>query len=615
MARRYPDSAPGGGGRGNPTSAAHVETDRSRMAADPWNSAWAFREECGGDDGHVWYRLAKHFRDPEFLWVSEQVTLGGRPPEGYETPAEYLDAYRRRYAWFSERGIEPKVPGGASKIGCYSPLKYKVPERLYLCSSRESGKPFASFYLYDRNNNYMHCCDDAMGRLYEYCVDGVKLLHTSGKYSSGRASIGPPVAYDMLTVLPPKMAFPVTKEGKAGEPSADAWQMASLSLPLCLNCRSAPDSENWAYDDSIGKFRRPDDPTMGFAYGNMDGYWYLNDDFHLTSLHIDAFAKPTLIQNLRLGGPKGDIMLAAFDSIPENLKAVLTHGEQSRELSGDELRRALTVVDEGRRGGKSLRVNVPPESSLALALEGLDLRFNANDEHTRVSLDYKLDYQGEGPALTLNGRTRPIYQHPTCNRGGILERKSLRAENHGDDSFGQFAYRNYFGAHSRWTRQTVLTAEGYLIVRDIYEPGNDVDGYQAAPCWLLSAEGDVQTAGRHWFDAPAWDHAWWQKQKKRVLLYIHPGEGLEFGQTRHAASQDIGGTIHNCFAKATVKAGRPQVWLSVLLPFDEGEDAARIAKTITTRVRDTGLSSAGIGGAEITIAADGNWQVKRGRTE
>ncbi len=62
---------------------------------------------------------------------------------------------------------------------------------------------------------------------------------------------------------------------------------------------------------------------------------------------------------------------------------------------------------------------------------------------------------------------------------------------------------------------------------------------------------------RNWFDAPAWDHAWWQKQKKRVLLYLHPGKGLVINQVEHSSSQDIKGSIHSSFAKATVKAGKP----------------------------------------------------------
>jgi len=162
---------------------------------------------------------------------------------------EDKNALKILHAWLVARGIEPKVPAGGAKIGYLSPLKHKVPERLYLCPSRESGKPFVSFYLYDRNNNYMHCCGDGQGRLYEYRVDGAKCLHSSAKYTSGRSGIGP-AAYDMLSVLPPDMIFPVTKEGEMGGQSADTWRMASLSVPFCLNCRYAPDSKNRHRDET-----------------------------------------------------------------------------------------------------------------------------------------------------------------------------------------------------------------------------------------------------------------------------------------------------------------------------------------------------------------------------
>ena len=63
---------------------------------------------------------------------------------------------------------------------------------------------------------------------------------------------------------------------------------------------------------------------------------------------------------------------------------------------------------------------------------------------------------------------------------------------------------------------------------------------------------------RNWFDAPAWDHTWWQKQKKRVLVYVHPAEGQSYGQAQHQSTADISRAINtnSSYAKATVKAGR-----------------------------------------------------------
>ena len=66
----------GGGVRGNPNSGAPVG---GPAYADPWQVGY-YRVEQSARDGHFWYRMAKHFKDPEFLWAAEQVILGGKPP-------------------------------------------------------------------------------------------------------------------------------------------------------------------------------------------------------------------------------------------------------------------------------------------------------------------------------------------------------------------------------------------------------------------------------------------------------------------------------------------------------------------------------------------------------
>ena len=107
------------------------------------------------------------------------------------------------------------------------------------------------------------------------------------------------------------------------------------------------------------------------------------------------------------------------------------------------------------------------------------------------------------------------------------------------------------------------------------------------------------------------DHAWWQTQKKRVLLYLHPSGGETFHQVSHRASQDIGGTIHNSFAKAILKAGEPRIWFSVLTPFNEGQDASEVAARIKTNVEKDGTATATIGKLVVIISSDGVWSVKR----
>lgn len=629
-ARRYLDYVHGGGVRGNPNSVAAVIRNRTRTYADPWNAEYyAGAEQV--NDGHVWYRLARHFRDPEFLWASEQVCLGGRPPKGHKVPSEYLEAYNRRYACFVERGIKPRVPSGRSKIGYYSPLKHKVPERLYLCPGRESGKPFVSYYIYDRNNNYMHYNDDIMGHLYEYAVDGVKYLHSSGKYNMMHNG---PTSYDAMWVQHPAVDF---ARGKACDIPYGTWNTASMPLPGTLNSRTAPDSPNWFRDEEIGLYRRTDDPEWGYAYGNMDGYWYLNNKFHLKSIEFNLVDPVVELRNLRLSGPKGDLAIVSWDggsseTIPRGLRIIATPKEGNAKpvvwSGGDAMNEVVSLLDrEPNADGTPapvLRIRCQEGFDYSVSLTGIDLRFDAQDEYTRVLLDNNgritagafSGSRGRPAGFTLNGLSNYL-THDL--RGGILVRESLRAENHGDDSFGQLAMRNFGGPRSRWTRQTVLTEEGWLIVRDVFAPGQHVDGYQAGPCWQLAADSDQARgypADRNWFDAPARDYAWWQTAKRNVMLWIHPGEGLAFGAARMSESQDIRGKGVNefmdcCYARAILEAGRPQVFLSVLVPHDVEEDAEEVIRRIKTRVDDAGSCTAEIGGTKVIINANGKWSVKR----
>ena len=638
-ARRYLDYVHGGGVRGNPNSGSLVVADRTKAYADPWNSDYY---HGANNHAQVWYRLAKEFKSPEFLWASEQACLGGRPPKGHQLPAKYTNAYARRYNWFVERGIASRAPVGGSKIGYYSPLKHKVPERLYLCPGRKSGKPFVSFYLYDRNNNYMHYNDDVMGQLYEYCVDGAKLLHTSGKYNSNAMKVH--ASYDALWVQHPSVDF-VT--GRPGDLPSGNWKTASMPLAGLLNSRRGPDSNHWKYVKEIDLFRRTDDSEMGYAHGNMDGYWYLNDDFRLESVEFDLIDPQIELSIPQLSGPKGDRpLLASWKQPPQKLTLSVETEQHGKRIvwKGGDAGNEFVSLAAGPNGQADQRLRIKRQQEqgrYTLRLTGFDICFNASRDYTRLFIHHNGRIAsgsggfgtrgGHQAGFLLNGRMEYLTY---AARGGILDQDSLRAENHDEDSFGQFRYRNYFDSHSNWTRQTVLTREGYLVVRDSYEPGKNVDGYFAGPCWLLRPEpnwekdnrpdrGSLEIdPGQNWIDAPAWDHAWWQKKQKRLLLWIHPGEGKSFGITAHDTTPDISRPLgfeyyptQNCHAKAVLKAGETEVFLSVLVPFDDGQSARKIAAQIETVVDETGQCRATIGLVTTTVTPDGTWKITRQKLE
>ncbi len=238
----------GGGVRGNPNSGAPVRKDLAAVYRKPWDIGY-YDVETSGRDGHFWYRLAQHYKNPHYLWAAEQVALGGRPPSG-EVSAEYMSAYNRRFAWFIARKIGPQLPASRASIGLLSGGKHKIPERLYLNAGRRSGKPFAAFFLYDKKDEHL---DNVAGHLYEYTVNGAKFLHTSGKYNNVysdndlRGGGTGEESLDLLLVLHSRHKFPLHPD-RLGD-RRDFMRRGSI--------RHLPDAavaQNNAAGDSFGQF-------------------------------------------------------------------------------------------------------------------------------------------------------------------------------------------------------------------------------------------------------------------------------------------------------------------------------------------------------------------------
>lgn len=66
-----------------------------------------------------------------------------------------------------------------------------------------------------------------------------------------------------------------------------------------------------------------------------------------------------------------------------------------------------------------------------------------------------------------------------------------------------------------------------------------------------------------------------------------------------------------CYGRVILKAGRPQAFLSVLVPHNIEEEAEKVVRRIKTRVDDTGNCTAEIGNTKVTIKAHGQWSVTR----
>ncbi len=263
----------GGGVKGNPNSGSRVRKDRAEIYADPWNVGY-FEVETSARDGHFWYRMARHYEDPLYLWAAEQVVLGGRP-SFVEATLDYKRAYGRRFEWFVKRRMQAWRPAGGTAIGYLSPEKHKIPERLYLSAGRMPGKPFAAFFLYDQKDAHL---DNISGHLYEYSFGGAKLLHTSGKYNSlGKGGGTGEESLDLLLVLHKKHAFPIHPDG-GGDEQDFVRRGFIRHLPDFLVAEANEDGDafgRFAFDDYYGEGSR----WTRRAVLTKEGYLVIADEY------------------------------------------------------------------------------------------------------------------------------------------------------------------------------------------------------------------------------------------------------------------------------------------------------------------------------------------------
>jgi hypothetical protein len=226
--------------------------------------------------------------------------------------------------------------------------------------------------------------------------------------------------------------------------------------------------------------------------------------------------------------------------------------------------------------------------------------------------------------LVLN-KKHPFPLHPDRAGDGDFIRKGairllpdlLKAENNETgDSFGQFGWTDYYGPGSKWIRRTVLTREGNLIVADEYTAGSALGrNYHAGPVWHLAPQKEQRDGEQkeNWFDARAFEHAWWQEKGYRLLLTIHQDGAMRFGRLKQRSSQDLAPNV-TVYGHRPVEAGQTVQFLSLFSPWEDngfpvtGSGAiTRIAEGTTTARWTSGRGRF----VTVEIRADGTWNVTR----
>ena len=556
-----------------------------------------------------------------------------------------------RFGEFYKLGIKPQMPETASKIQHMFPMTYKIPDRMLLAPSPKEGNPYAAFYINDTMETLHHASEDNRGELYHYEVDGVMYLKRSGWHKwAGQTNT--------LVVTDSQAEFPFyyTRGKLPGH-----WYRASSNMRLL---RLFTESEQYK---RVGFTQDQDDPPGG-AYGNRKDETSMplplalrekkspyglhlsnpkglagknekitinNVTISLNSFSGKAFnhsikwyrdhrnmapAKgpfDIVIDDVFIAGPEGEKTLLNLERIPEKLEVVYYEaGKQGKKdakrvLSRGEVKEIIEVTDDSESGGKALRVTCRPGRT-DLVFRGFNEPIHLTDEYQRIGFNYK--YVSEQAENYLRTPVRIMVNRLTCRgmyvdrqQGGVLE--DTFVEEKGNDCYGEMTYHGIYTYDSKWTRRTLLTEEGYLIVVDAFLPGEAADGMSGGPVWKLN---NPPTGGRSWFDSVA------DKDRGRNLMVkFHSQRGHVYGvQPQGGRSRD-----YAVFAKSRLDAGKKEVFISVMIPHDSNIEATEISgqQGVETELSETGdvevkiypYSKKRETPIAIEIPHDGGWSINR----
>lgn len=236
----------------------------------------------------------------------------------------------------------------------------------------------------------------------------------------------------------------------------------------------------------------------------------------------------------------------------------------------------------------------------------------------------KLDilYRGTRPYMLVRGFGDEIELGAQVLRPTLT---SASATQRGEDAMGQVSYRKYITDDTTLTRQIVLTAEGYLIVRDTLMPGPSMNGWTAGQLWQIYTLGE---RGNGWFSSeddgtyPNVSSDPSASTTRSMLVRYATPDGTSV--LADEAKQDYtypnpkgrkGDAFFTTYSERTVQSGHPEILSMVVVPYDPGKTVARsLANRVTIAQSADGETVAKIStGAKMVAIRIGAsaWSVER----
>ncbi|MDB5084125.1 MAG: hypothetical protein JWN30_1011, partial [Bacilli bacterium] len=314
-----------------------------------------------------------------------------------------------------------------------------------------------------------------------------------------------------------------------------------------------------------------------------------------------------VIDNLRLVGPKGVLMLDDFENL--------------NNWNRSDHPYSLTI--DHTSGNTALQVHLVPGASIFYTSAPFNLTFSTQD-YTAIEYDWKYVFPTQVPisfTFRSNDPANPDGYFDTLpgdvNSMPTIDKATTQTA--GSDSFGEVDMSSYFTYDSSLKRQMVLTKEGVMVVRDNVMPGVSADGYNAGPIWYLYSQPDQQ--GANWFDSPGENQQWYAADpqggsisSRSLLVYFDQSQGRTFGVEQGPKVTNTPVTSQAVFSKQQVTANQPVSFVTVLVPHDPSVAADQLAGGISVKkfegntIVSMSLSS---GNMSILFAADGTEKVLR----
>ena len=442
-----------------------------------------------------------------------------------------------------------------------------VPDKLILRTGRQAG---ASMIMMDLYASGSHAAEDKGPSIAYYESGQVPLFHNMGRRGTRSAIDG-----NITWAMPPGERFPGiwNQEGK--------W--FTMSMPV----------------EVINK--------------NNNGKYMLST-MELRNFPESENNKGTTsacFDNLRLEGPEGALLVDSFETADGWDRSLLqktppvdsqdkTQGAASQCIAWDKVKAQV------------IKRTLPAPGPAPFTKQ----------QFSTLKLDIK--YRGTRPYMLVRGFGDEIELGAQVLRPTL---KSATVTQRGHDAMGEVNYEKYIGDDTELTRQIILTAEGYLVVRDTLMPGPSMNGWTAGQLWQLYT---LASHGNGWFSSDN-DGAYpnvsqdpaANTTRSILVRYATPGGTSALDDE---ARQDYtypnpknlaGRSFFTTFIRRTIQSGRHEIFSMVVVPYDPDKaSATEVAKRITVTQSPDGATVATVtvgSNPEVVRIGDLGWSVERGK--